>query len=77
MIKVKQLTEVQKNTIVGQTYDGVQFMNPPQDANGNWYISLEVYNAITLVRANEIGVISWWFTLSEIDYNPIIHEAFN
>ena len=40
MIKVKQLTEAQKNTIVGQTYDGVQFMNPPQDANGNWYISL-------------------------------------
>ena len=74
MIKVKQLTEEQKNAIVGQTYDGVQFMNPPQDADGNWYISLEVYNAITLVRANEIGVISWWFTLPEIDYNPVVSE---
>ena len=74
MIKVKQLTEAQKNALVGQTYDGVQFMNPPLDANGNWYISIEVYNAITLVRANEIGVISWWFTLPEIDYNPVITE---
>ena len=74
MIKVKQLTEIQKNALVGQTYDGFQFMNPPQDADGNWYISIEVYNAITLVRANEIGVISWWFTLPEIDYNPINKE---
>lgn len=73
-MKVKQLTEVQKDALVGQTYDGVQFMNPPQDADGNWYISLELYNSITLVRANEIGVISWWFTLPEIDYNPVIPE---
>ena len=74
MIKVKQLTEAQKNALVGQTYDGVQFMNPPLDTDGNWYISIEVYNAITLVRANEIGVISWWFTLPEIDYNPVVTE---
>ena len=74
MIKVKQITEAQKNALVGQTYDGVQFMNPPQDINGNWYISQEVYNSITLVRANELGVISWWFTLPEIDYNPVITE---
>ena len=73
-MKVKQLTEAQKDALVGQTYDGVQFMNPPQDADGNWYISLELYNSITLVRANEIGVISWWFTLPEIDYNPVIRE---
>lgn len=73
-MKVKQLTEAQKNALVGQTYDGTQFMSPPQDANGNWILSLEVYNAITLVRANEIGVISWWFTLPEIDYNPVVIE---
>lgn len=73
-MKVKKITEAQKNAIVGKTYDGVQFMNPPQDADGNWYISIELYNSITLVRANEIGVISWWFTLPEIDYNPIIPE---
>jgi len=73
-MKVKELTEVQKNALVGETYDGVQVMNPPQDADGKWYISLELYNAITLVRANELGVISWWFTLPEIDYNPVILE---
>ena len=72
MIRVKELTEVQKNAIVGQTYDGIQVMNPPQDANGKWILSLEVYNSITLVRANEIGVISWWFNLPEIDYNPVV-----
>ena len=74
MIQVKELTEVQKNALLGETYDGVQFMNPPQDADGKWILSLEVYNAITLVRANELGVISWWFTLPEIDYNPVITE---
>lgn len=74
MIKVKELTEAQKNALVGQTYDGVQVMNPIQDADGKWILSIEVYNAITLVRANEIGVISWWFTLPEIDYNPVISE---
>jgi len=74
MIRVKELTEAQKNSLLGETYDGVQFMNPPQDADGKWILSLEVYNAITLVRANELGVISWWFTLPEIDYNPVIEE---
>ena len=74
MIKVKKLTLEQRNQLVGETYDGVQFMNPPQDANGEYYLSKEVYNAITLVRANELGVISWWFTLPEIDYNPVVTE---
>lgn len=74
MIKVKQLIEAQKNALVGQTYDNVQFFNPVLDADGNWFISNEEYNYLTLVRANEIGVISWWFTLPEIDYNPVIRE---
>jgi hypothetical protein len=74
MIKVKQLTLEQKNILIGQTFDGVQFFNPTLDADGNWFISIEEYNYLTLVRASEIGVISWWFTLPEIDYNPIITE---
>lgn len=74
MIQVKELTEAQKNALLGETYDGVQVMNPPQDADGKWILSLDVYNAITLVRANELGVISWWFTLPEIDYNPVVRE---
>jgi hypothetical protein len=74
MIKVRQLTTEQKDALIGQTYDNVQFFNPVLDADGNWFISNEEYNYLTLVRANEIGVISWWFTLPEIDYNPVITE---
>lgn len=71
---VKKLTIEQKDALVGQTYDGIQFFNPTLDVDGNWFISIEEYNYLTLVRANEIGVISWWFTLPEIDYNPVIVE---
>jgi hypothetical protein len=35
------ITESQKNTLLGQKYDGVQFFNPVQDVNGNWVISEE------------------------------------
>ena len=73
-MNVYQLTLEQRNQLVDETYDGVQFMNPPQDADGEYYLSQEVYNAITLVRASELGVISWWFTLPLIPYNPIIAE---
>ena len=73
-MNVYRLTTEQRNSLVDETYDGVQFMNPPQDADGEYYISQEVYNAITLVIANELGVISWWFTLPLIPYNPIVTE---
>lgn len=72
---VYKLTTEQAQQIEGQTYDGQQLMMPPTDAEGNRYISQEVYNNITLVRANELGVINWWFTLPLIPYNPIVHEA--
>jgi hypothetical protein len=74
MMSVYRLTTEQKNQLVGETYDGVQFMNPPQDADGEYYLSQEVYNAITLVRANELGVISWWFDLPLVPYNPVAIE---
>jgi len=74
-MNVYKLTEQQAQQIEGQTYDGEQLMMPPTDAEGNRYISQEVYNNITLVRANELGVISWWFTMPLIPYNPIVHEA--
>lgn len=73
-MNVYKLTIEQKNALVGQTYDGIQFFNPTLDIDGNWFISIEEYNYLTLVRANEIGVISWWFTLPEITYNPVIVE---
>lgn len=70
-MKVRKLTLEQRNQLVGKTFDGFQFFNTDAiDADGNYYIGVEEYNALTLVIANEIGVINWWFTLPEIDYNP-------
>jgi hypothetical protein len=39
MPKVIILTEEEKNQLVGQKFDGVQFFNPVLDGNGNWIIS--------------------------------------
>lgn len=70
-MEVYKLTLEQRNQLVGQTFDGFQFFNTDAvDAEGNYYIGIEEYNSLTLVRANEIGVISWWFTLPLIPYNP-------
>lgn len=63
-MKVRQLTLEQKDQLVGQTWDGVQFFNPTTDASGNWFISNEEVNGCT--------TIAWLSTLPEIDYNPVI-----
>lgn len=65
-MKVRQLTIVQKDQLVGQTWDGVQYFNPIQDADGNWFISNEEVNGCT--------TIAWLSTLPEIDYNPVITQ---
>lgn len=66
-MKVRQLTIEQKDQLVGQTYDGVQYFNPTLDADGNWFISNEEYFNCTT------GVMIGW-NLPEIDYNPIITQ---
>ena len=72
-MNVYLITESQRNQLVGQTFDGFQFFNTDAiDANGNYYIGVEEYNLLTLVRAKEIGVISWWFDLDLIPYNPAL-----
>jgi hypothetical protein len=73
-MNVYKLTVEQKDTLVGETYDGLQFFNPTLDTDGQWFISVEEYNYVTLVRANELAIISWWFTLPLIPYNPIVTE---
>lgn len=65
-MKVRQLTEQQKDQLVGQTYDGVQYFNPVQDADGNWVISNEEVNAC-------ITDALTGFELIEIDYNPVTY----
>jgi hypothetical protein len=71
-MKVRQLTTDQKDLLIGQTFDGVQYFNPTLDANGNWFISNEEVNGCIHESVNE-----WIHTLEEIDYNPIIHEKIN
>ena len=67
-MKVRQLTEQQKDQLVGQTYDGVQFFNPIQDADGNWIISNEEVTQCVSESS------SWLTTLPEIDFNPVVVE---
>jgi hypothetical protein len=68
-MKVRQLTTEQKEQLVGQTYDGVQYFNPTLDANTNWFISNEEVNQCTNESLN-----SWLQDLPEIDHNPVINE---
>ena len=68
-MKVRQLTAEQKELLVGQTYDGVQFFNPTLDANGNWFISNEEVD-----NCNHQGVNEWIHDLPEIDHNPVVSK---
>ena len=72
MENVYKLTETQKDLLVGQKWDGVQYFNPTQDADGNWFISNEEVNGCT-----HEGVSEWIHDLEEIDHNPIINEKIN
>ena len=64
-MKVRQLTLEQKDQLVGQTYDGVQFFNPTLDADGNWFISNEEF-----FNCTTDDLFGW--TLPEIDHNPVV-----
>ena len=71
-MKVRQITTEQKDLLIGQSWDGIQYFNPTQDADGNWFISNEEVNGCTHEGVNE-----WIHTLVEIEHNPIINERFN
>jgi len=68
-MKVRQLTIEQKDQLIGQTYDGVQFFNPTIDADGNWFISNE-----EVAQTTNEEFTSWINDLTEIDYNPVVSE---
>ena len=70
MENVYKLTETQKDQLIGQTWDGVQYFNPTQDANENWFISVEEVNGCT----HENGTFEWIHDLPLIPYNPIMIE---
>jgi len=66
---VRLLTEEQKDQLVGQTYDGVQYFNPTLDAEGNWFISNEEVDNCT-----HQGVTEWIHDLPQIPHNPVVSE---
>jgi len=68
-MKVRQLNEEQKNLLEGKMYDGVQYFNPTQDADGNWFISNE-----EVAQTTNEEFTSWINGLTEIDYNPVVSE---
>jgi hypothetical protein len=41
MIQVGLLTQIQKDSLVGQWYDSDSYFNPIQDIQDNWVISVE------------------------------------
>jgi len=67
-MEVYNLTEEQKDALVGNTYDGVQYFNPTLDADGNWFISIEEINSCNKEE------FSWINDLPAINYNPVIRE---
>jgi hypothetical protein len=67
-MEVYNLTEEQKDTLIGQTYDGEQYFNPTLDADGNWFISIEEINSCNKEE------FSWINDLTAINYNPVIRE---
>ena len=69
-MEVYKLTTEQKETLIGKTFDNVQYFNPVLDADENWFISVEEVNGCT----NES--FQWVKDLPLITYNPIINEFF-
>ena len=67
-MNVYQLTEEQKDQLVGQKWDGETFFNPTLDADGNWFISVEEVNGYSGEE------FTWVKTLNEIPHNPIQNE---
>jgi len=69
-MNVYKLTTEQKDQLVGQTWNGITYFNPTQDADGNWFISNEEVNGCT----HENGAFEWIHNLPEITYNPVVSE---
>lgn len=68
MIQVHLLTTEQKNLLVNQLYTDCMYFNPVQDANDNWFISVEEVNNCD----NE--EFMWVKELPLIEYTPQIPE---
>jgi hypothetical protein len=69
-MEVYKITIEQKEALIGQTYDDVQYFNPMLDADNNWFISIEEVNNCT----NES--FQWVKDLPLIEYNPVVSSFF-
>ncbi len=68
-MNVYKLTIEQKDQLVGQKWNEDTFFNPLQDADGNWFISVEEVNGCT-----HQGMVEWIHELPLIPHNPIVSE---
>ena len=65
---VKISTIELKDSLIGETWDGVQFFNPTLDANNNWFVSKEEVNGCNKPE------FQWLKSCELIDYNPVISQ---
>lgn len=66
MENVYKLTQEQKDQLVGQTWDGVQYFNHTIDADGNYFVSQEEVNGCTKPE------FQWLKSCELIEYNPVV-----
>jgi hypothetical protein len=59
MILVAELTEVQKDELVGQLYAPDSYFNPIQDINGTWIISLQEVEQCSIQWVKELPLIEF------------------
>lgn len=62
------ITEIQKDSLIGQRFDNVQFFNPVQDIDNNWVISIEEINQCTNID------FQWVKDLTLSVFNPPLIE---
>ena len=68
-MNVYKLTAEQKDLLNGQKWNNQAFFNPTQDADKNWFISVEEVNGCT-----HQGMVEWIHDLPLIPYNPVVTE---
>jgi len=65
-MQVVKITEQEKNSLIGQTWDNVTFFNPTKDAENQWFVSIEEVNGCNKPE------FQWLKSCELIEYNPII-----
>ena len=65
-MQVVRITEQEKNSLIGQTWDDSQFFNPTLDADNEWFVSIkEVYGC-------DKPEFKWLRQCELVIHNPIV-----